>query len=363
MPDTAWVFGLSLDQEFEWSVAKAQMGRANKWTISSAQADRLSGSIPTAIVNQHRSNFGALLKSYLHNDVKPKIPPEIMVSINAVGVSAVGIVDRKNLLLIRAALTTWGKPEKEPLADFNDIFDGLFEKVPVRGKRGRINIHNETTAKCLAEWAITNKRENISGLLYVLFSEGVNAGFVLNSEPINAQINTELGHLWPRPHKNDLRFNPYHSGCRYHKYCLEGLAGARRIKQSWGDGRDIHLCDLPIDPAWDVISFYIAQMCMNGVLCFSPARILLGGKTIFPELVPYIKAYFRVLNEGDAGEPYVSYEGMEDDRFISMARLSVKEAGLAGALELARRVLENPDEARTTATPYLRVDNTSRERQ
>jgi predicted NBD/HSP70 family sugar kinase len=342
MPDTAWVFGLSLDQEFEWSFAQAQRSGLDPWTISSAKADRRSGSIPTAIVDQHRTKVGTLLKDYMHSVIKREIGPEIMDSVRAVGVSAVGIVDRERFLLHRAALESWGIPEKEPLADFNDIFNGLF------AKNVAIDIHNETTAKCLAEWATIDKKEDVSGLLYVLFSEGVNAGFVLNSEPINAQMNTELGHIWPRPHKNDLQFNPYHSGCRYHKYCFEGFAGIRRIQKSWGKA---DLFDTDILPAWDVISFYIAQMCMNGVLCFSPTRILLGGRTIFTELVPYIKDYFRVLNQGNCETPYVSYKGMEDDNFISMARISVKEAGIAGALEVARRVLDDPN--RKTARIFL----------
>jgi predicted NBD/HSP70 family sugar kinase len=184
-----------------------------------------------------------------------------------------------------------------------------------------------------------------------MFSEGVNSASVIDGEPPATELHTELGHIWARPFRADGGLHPDQSGCRIHKQCFEGFASSTRIFKTWNQGIETDFKNLPQD-AHETIAFYIAQMCMNIVLANAPARILLGGKTVFPELIPLIKQYFKHFNDGGTGESYLNYAAMHLPDFIRMAAIDHKKASLEGALELARRVVDNPGLAlKTSARP------------
>jgi predicted NBD/HSP70 family sugar kinase len=337
-----WVFGLSLDEAIEWSITKVH--KHGKDIILAGRAHRsYYGRIPLA--TKYDNDY---VKKELHNyfsesgQFKKCVPTNVIEKVTSIGVSIVGLADRANLELISIAREDWGKPLTVPYIKFRELFNNVFPLIPVYNESipPRINIHNETTAKCLAEWRVQPKNDPASSIFYVMFSKGVNAGFVSHGHALYTELHTELGHMWPRLHKLDMRFNAGHSGCRIHKYCFEGLASERRVRESWAGGEDVPLSELP-DEAHDVIAFYIAQMCMNGVLAVSPARILLGGTMIFPKLIEYIEGYFEYFNDGGTGERYLNYGALQRKRFIRKAVIGPKEAGLAAALELALRVEEN----------------------
>lgn len=350
MADYKWMFGLSLDEKIEWCFRKASK-EGNGWRLSKKKDDFICGEIGNEVLEKYKNNFEEMLYDELRKIISRKDIHEIAEDVYAVGVSAIGLVDRNTRQLFRVARKDWRSPGKIPVVEFNPLVKAIFPKTNL------INIHNESTAKCLAEWQIVKDRgEDISSIIYVFFSEGVNCGVVSNSLPPNTEMHLELGHIWPRLHPDDENFDPHHSGCRIHRFCFEGVASAPRIKNSWANGRHgVHLSELPPDPAWDIIAFYIAQMCMNGVLAFSPERVLLGGSVIFPKLLPRIRAYFEGFNDGGSGEPYFEYDAMHVRHFIRMAEIPFEEAGIAAALELAC-LADQPAGVRVThPKPFIRT--------
>jgi fructokinase len=82
--------------------------------------------------------------------------------------------------------------------------------------------------------------------------------------------------------------------------------------------------------AWELVPFYIAQLCMIGALTISPEKIVIGGYIMNEELLPAIKRKFSAMN-GDYFFP--TYMRRED--LIQQSQLS-KDANVLGALELAR---------------------------
>jgi predicted NBD/HSP70 family sugar kinase len=346
-----WVFGLSIDEKIEWCLCRAYQNEG-KWILSENRAHKILGSISGDPAELYRD--GELfnkLKETLTLFLKSKKVNGRGDFVSAIGVSIVGIADRLNLTLQNVARTDWDKPPSKPIVDFRALFSGMFNKIDVEAKFHGINIHNETTAKCLAEWSIQSDNNKVDSLFYVMFSRGVNAAFVADGHPPYTELHTELGHMWPRPHSDDINdFKTEYSGCRIHKVCFEGLASSRRIDNQWGGGKRIALSTLPLE-AQVTISFYIAQMCINGVLAVSPARILLGGETVFPALLEQVRHSFHRFNSCSPddgldipGEPYVDYPAMHEPNFIDMATISYQEAGIAASLELAIRVLRHPAE-------------------
>ena len=352
MDDSQWAFGLSLDEKLEWCLNRVYRD-GSRWVLSKEEKDKINGDIKVSAHNLYEHRLHDILRENLSNISKSQ-PDDIIKAVTAVGVSIVGLADRSKLQLTSIARKNWGKPNSTPVIDFRSLFEGIFPQVPVRPSSGspRINIHNESTAKCLAEWSSLPEDDKVSSLFYVMFSEGVNAGFVAHGQALYTELHTELGHMWPRPHRNDVQFNSRHSGCRIHKYCFEGLASAKRIRDTWAGGNDIHLSRLP-NEAKDVIAFYVAQMCINGVLSVSPKRILLGGETLFPEILPDVRGYFNYFNDGGTGEPYLDYDAMREEGFIRMATIAVNEAGIFAALELARRVIQEPGAALRVSSAHV----------
>ncbi len=350
-----WVLGISLDDRIEFCACpyERRSGEltklASKGRIFGRPVIPAEGRLIQSTSFQDRVR--AELKQFLNAN------KQVRDEISMVGISAVGSTSRSQMAVFDVAISDWGRPKKKPVLSVRRLLADLLPQISNDIVKNRVHIQNESTAKCLAEWKI--RKEPCTSLLYVLFCKGVNAGFVLDGRPITAnQLNTEFGHIYPRVHNYDLNFNPQHSGCRLHGQCFEGLASARRIRESWADGQDRPLSSLPIEPAWDVIAFYMAQLCLNGVLAFAPHRVVLGGSTVFEGLVPHVRAYFRaLLNGGDIthGEGYPLYRVMRPiDEFITMAQIGAEEAGVEAALELARMAIDDPS-CLKTADPHMKV--------
>ena len=84
-------------------------------------------------------------------------------------------------------------------------------------------------------------------------------------------VHPELGHILVTPHPDDPAPDGF---CPYHKHCLEGMAAGPAIQKRWGKPGS----ELPANhPAWELETEYLAQMCHNAIMSFSPERIILGG--------------------------------------------------------------------------------------
>ena len=113
--------------------------------------------------------------------------------------------------------------------------------------------------------------QNISDFVYVTVGTGIGAGIFVNGTLLTGMIHSELGHIrLPRdPGKDSFEGN-----CSFHGDCLTGLAAGPAINARWNCSGS----SLPEDhPAWDLEAHYLALMCVNIVMSYSPKRIILGG--------------------------------------------------------------------------------------
>ena len=131
-------------------------------------------------------------------------------------------------------------------------------------------IDTDVNAAALAESQLGAGR-GLSSCLYVTVGTGIGGGLIVHGKPVHGLVHPELGHQLLTPHPDDPAPDGF---CPYHKHCLEGLAAGPAIEKRWGKPGS----ELPANhPAWELETEYLAQMCHNAIMSFSPERIILGG--------------------------------------------------------------------------------------
>ncbi len=173
--------------------------------------------------------------------------------------------------------------------------------------------------------------KGLDNCMYVTIGTGIGAGLIINGKPVHGLIHSELGHMFLTPDPAD----PAPEGfCPYHKHCLEGLAAGPAINKRWG----VPAQELPADhPAWELETTYIAQMCHNAIMAFSPEKIILGGGVMQQmHLFPIIRRKVVDMLGGYICSPVVD-NGLED--YIVPPGLGVN-SGVMGAYLLAREAAE-----------------------
>jgi len=173
--------------------------------------------------------------------------------------------------------------------------------------------------------------KGLDNCMYVTIGTGIGAGLIINGKPVHGLIHSELGHMFLTPDPAD----PTPEGfCPYHKHCLEGLAAGPAINKRWG----VPAQELPADhPAWELETTYIAQMCHNAIMAFSPEKIILGGGVMQQmHLFPIIRRKVVDMLNGYICSPVVE-GGLED--YIVPPGLGVN-SGVMGAYLLAREAAE-----------------------
>lgn len=133
-----------------------------------------------------------------------------------------------------------------------------------------VALDTDVNAAALAEARLGAAR-GLGSCLYVTVGTGIGGGVVMGGRPVHGLAHPEFGHQLMRPAPGD----PMPEGvCPYHKGCLEGLASGPAMEKRWG----VSAKALPPEhPAWEVESDYLAQMCHNAIMAFSPEKIILGG--------------------------------------------------------------------------------------
>lgn len=167
--------------------------------------------------------------------------------------------------------------------------------------------------------------------LYVTIGTGIGGGVVIGGQCVHGLMHLELGHQLIAPEATD----PTPEGfCPYHKRCLEGLASGPAIMKRWGTPAQ----DLPEDhPAWALEASYLAQMCVNAMLTFSPEKIILGGGVMHKDfLFPMIREKTLQLLGGYISSPVVD-AGLTD--YIVSPGLG-DNSGVMGAWLLALSAYE-----------------------
>ncbi len=179
--------------------------------------------------------------------------------------------------------------------------------------------------------------KGLSSCLYVTIGTGIGGGVIINGKPVHGLMHPELGHQLITPCPDD----PSPEGfCPYHKGCLEGLASGPAMEKRWG----ISARDLPHDHAgWQMEADYLAKMCVNAMMSFSPEKIILGGGVMQQSfLIPLVRKKTLAYLGGYISSPAVD-NGLED--YIVPPALGVN-SGITGAYLLACSALasqKHPD--------------------
>jgi len=113
--------------------------------------------------------------------------------------------------------------------------------------------------------------KDIDDFVYVTIGTGVGAGIFANGRPLTGMVHPELGHIrLPR----DVAVDSFNGNCAFHGDCLEGLVSGPALEARWNCSAAL----LPQEhPAWDLEAHYLALMCVNIAMSYSPQRIILGG--------------------------------------------------------------------------------------
>ena len=193
-----------------------------------------------------------------------------------------------------------------------------------------VKLDTDVNGAALAEARLGAAR-GLGSCLYVTVGTGIGGGLTIGGRPVHGLTHPELGHQLLTPDPRDPSPDGF---CPYHKHCLEGLAAGPAIEKRWGvSGRELP----PEHIAWDIEAGYLAQMCHNAIMSFSPEKIILGGGVMQQAgLFPMIREKTVALLNGYVGSPAVD-AGLED--YIVPPGLGVN-SGVMGAWLLAQEALE-----------------------
>ena len=188
-----------------------------------------------------------------------------------------------------------------------------------------VGIDTDVNGAALAEWKL-GAAKGLGSCLYVTVGTGVGGGLVVGGRLVHGLVHPEIGHQLLRPDPRDPSPDGF---CPYHKGCLEGLASGPAIAKRWG----ISAKELPREhPAWDIEAGYLAQLCHNAMMTFSPEKIILGGGVMQQKfLFPLIREKTVASLQGYICHPAVD-RGLED--YIVEPALGT-ESGVRGAWLLA----------------------------
>lgn len=194
-------------------------------------------------------------------------------------------------------------------------------------------LDTDVNAAALAE-ITTGAAKGLNSCLYVTVGTGIGGGLIVEGNLVHGLVHPELGHMLMRPVEGDPAPDGF---CPYHKGCLEGLACGPAIEKRWGvSAKEL----APDHPAWTIECEYLAQMCVNAIVSFSPECIVLGGGVMQQEhlFAPIRKRTLDLLGG------YVRSNRIEKeiDSYIVSPGLGVN-SGVTGALLLALRAAKSND--------------------
>ena len=267
-------------------------------------------------------NGNTLRQSSLPTKTPAETMPEMIAFFSAQPVSALGIGGFGPLNLDKTSAEYGYIMETPKLAWRHFPLVRFFQEklgVPV-------GLDNDVNAAALAE-ARLGAAKGKESCLYVAVGTGIGGGMIIHGKTVQGLMHPEIGHISVSPMPDD----PMPTGiCPYHPHCLEGLASGPSIEKRWG----VSARELPSGhPAWDLESAYLAQLCANAMLTFSPEMIILGGGVMQQKfLLPMIREKTVGLLNGYVAHPAVA-NGLTD--YIVAPGLDTR-SGITGAYLLAR---------------------------
>ncbi|MGI6215617.1 MAG: ROK family protein [Christensenellales bacterium] len=194
-------------------------------------------------------------------------------------------------------------------------------------------VDTDVNAAALAE-ATMGAAKGLENILYVTVGTGIGGGLLVGGRLVHGMLHPEWGHIPLSRSKDD----PLQRGiCPYHALCLEGLASGPSIQARWG----MPAKDIPEDHmAWDLESYYLAQLCITALMTVSVERIVLGGGVMHQEvLFPKIRAQFKEML-GD----YLQHPMIERLDELIVPPALYPNSGLVGAGLLAKNALQQKEQ-------------------
>lgn len=225
----------------------------------------------------------------------------------ALGIASFGPVDLRRDSPTYGSITSTPKPHWANINIVGYFSDALV--LPIR-------FDTDVNGALLAEWC-WGAAQGLENAIYVTVGTGIGAGVMVDGRLLHGTMHPEAGHMLLPRYPGD----PFVGSCPYHGACLEGLASGPALAQRW----QVDPKSLPDNhPAWELQAHYLASMCVNLALTYSPQRIVIGGGVMErASLLPMIrKAYLAQMNA------YLGDQTKDIEHFIVPAGLG----GLAGAL-------------------------------
>jgi fructokinase len=233
----------------------------------------------------------------------------------ALGIASFGPVDLHKDSPTFGSITSTPKPQWANTNLVSYFRDAL--AVPV-------HFDTDVNGALLAEHRWGASRD-LHSAVYVTVGTGIGAGVMVDGHLLHGRMHPEAGHMLVPRYTSD----PFSGACPYHGGCLEGLAAGPALQQRWQQSP----LTLPDNhPAWELQAHYLALMCVNLTLMYSPQRIVLGGGVMEREvLLPMVRqAYLAQING------YVGDQRAEVENYISAPGLGGR-AGALGAIALAQQ--------------------------
>ena len=245
--------------------------------------------------------------------------------IEALGIGSFGPLDLNPVSPSYGSITRTPKPGWSGYPLMEELKRGL--GVPTA-------IDTDVNAAALAEWKMGAGR-GLHSLLYVTVGTGIGGGLVIGDRLVHGLVHPELGHMIMSVEPSDTMPDGI---CPFHRHCLEGLACGPAIEKRWGLSAKLMTED---HPAWELEAAYLAQMCVNAIVTFSPEVIVLGGGVMQQmHLFPRIREKTLALLGSYVDSPRLTPEGI--DSYIVPPALGVN-SGVTGALLLGAQALEERD--------------------
>ncbi len=158
---------------------------------------------------------------------------------------------------------------------------------------------------------------------YVTVGTGVGVGLIANGLPMRGFAHCELGHI----RVARLAGDDFPGSCPFHGDCVEGLAAGPSLAARVGSER---VKDLPSDdPAWNSVTWALAQLCHAIVCAAAPRAIAIGGGVIDNQ--PHLLERIETMLVGSLNGYMTLPKGAPYLRSPELGR----DAGPLGAIALA----------------------------
>jgi fructokinase len=246
----------------------------------------------------------------------------------AIGVASFGPLDLTRESPTYGHITTTPKPGWQ-FANVLGPLRAAFPGMP-------IGFDTDVNAAAVGELRHGNHGDDVSSIAYITVGTGVGVGLVINRQSVTGLLHPEMGHVKPPLHAADVA-SGFTGTCPFHGECIEGLVSTGALCKRFGVAADA-LAALPDDDErWNVVAFYLANLCATLTLTVSPHKIVIsGGVMNRRSLFPRIRKQFLASINGYLKQLPI----LETDSYIVPSPFGDTSGGI-GALQLAVAALEH----------------------